>query len=49
MEIMLENILRQAQDERVLYHHPLVVSLSNHLIQTISHFWNKAHKWREGQ
>ena len=44
MEIAQEIILRQAQDERVAYHHPLVVSLSNHRVQTISHFWSKALK-----
>ena len=43
-----EIILRQAQDERVPYHHPLVVSLSTHRVQTISHFWNKARQRRRG-
>ena len=52
MEITKEIILRQAQDERVPYHRPLVVSLSNHRVQTISHFWSKAplvvEDWDEG-
>ena len=48
MEIMPESILRQAQDERVKYHHPLVVSLSNHRVQTLSQFWNKAPLIGEG-